>query len=315
MATEMLDMLIETVQRNMNKDIKIPFSKKLLELIIKNRDRLTPQQNLFADYLIKHSDQLAFHPVAVMAKKASVSESTIVRFCRQIGYKGYAEFTSEIQQGIQLELTAIQRFRIGKDFAGTSSEKSELPFYAKLFNTGINNLTKLIKDINQEEYNRCIELMLKADRLCVIGCLECEGLAQHMGFLLRKVTHHTDVINYSGINAFSSIEKLTEKSIVFLLTFSRYSKATCELARISLKKKANIISITDSPLSPTVPFSNLSFFVPCSLPSYSNDYTAVMSFITVLSSDFGNRMSKSAERKLKQFDAFSEGTRAHTTKC
>ena len=295
--------------------MEISFSKKLFDLIKINRHRFTPQQGLFADYLIKHSDQLAFHPVVVMAKKASVSESTIVRFCRQIGYKGYAEFASEIQQSIQVELTAIQRFRIGKSFANNLTKEEDIPFFAKLLNLGINNLTKLADSIDPQEYNRCIELMLKADRFCIIGCLESECVAQHMGLLLRKINHHTEVINYANIQAFSRLEKLTAKSMVFILTFPRYSRTTCELARISLEKKPKIVSITDSPLSPTVPLSDLSFFVPSSLPSFTNDYAAVMSFITILCSDLGNRAVKGSTRKLKKFDAFAESINAHTIKC
>lgn len=281
-------------------------------MIKENQNRFTPQQALFADYIIKHPNQLAFQSVAGMAKNASVSESTIVRFCKQIGYKGYAELTNEMQQGIKLELTAIQRFRIGKEFSDKSFEENNTPFYAKLFNSEIDNLTKLTESIDPEEYNRCIELMLKADRFCIIGCLESEGIAKHMGFLLRKLNHHTEVINCLDIKAFSSFEKLTDNSVVFVLTFARYSKTTVDLARVTLKKKANIVSITDSHLSPTASISNLSFWVPCSLPSFANDYTAAMSFITVLCSDFGNRMDKDAEDKLKNFDIFADNIKLHT---
>ena len=258
---------------------------------------------------------MAFHPVAVMAKKASVSESTIVRFCRQIGYKGYAEFTNEIQHGIQLELTAIQRFRLCMNNTAKSLEENKIPFYAKLFNAGIENLTNLAENINPQEYNRCIESMRKADRFCVIGTLESEGVAKHMGLLLRKLNHSTEVLHYEGIHAFSCFEKLTEKSIVFIVNFPRYSKTACNLANGALKKKAKIISITDSPLSPTVPLSELSFFVPCSIPSFTNDYTAVISFITALCSDLGNREIKNSERRLKNFDGFAKDSNAHTNKC
>jgi DNA-binding MurR/RpiR family transcriptional regulator len=79
-------------------------------------------------------------------------------------------------------------------------------------------------------------------------------------------------------------------------------------------KNANIVSIAYSHLSPTATISDLSFWVPCSLPSFTNDYTAAMSFITVLCSDFGNRLDKDAEHKLKSFDSFAENSKLHTMK-
>src|ERR1035441_6898182 len=45
-----------------------------------------------ADFILKHPDELIYLTVTELAEKTITSESTVVRLCQKIGYKGYQEF-------------------------------------------------------------------------------------------------------------------------------------------------------------------------------------------------------------------------------
>src|ERR1700731_3973680 len=45
-----------------------------------------------ADFILKHPDELIYLTVTELAEKTQTSESTVVRLCQKIGYKGYQEF-------------------------------------------------------------------------------------------------------------------------------------------------------------------------------------------------------------------------------
>src|SRR5580693_10753700 len=45
-----------------------------------------------ADFILKHPEELIYLTVTELAERTNTSESTVVRLCQKIGYKGYQEF-------------------------------------------------------------------------------------------------------------------------------------------------------------------------------------------------------------------------------
>src|SRR5579875_2812219 len=45
-----------------------------------------------ADFVLAHPDELIYLTVTELAERTNTSESTVVRLCQKVGYKGYQEF-------------------------------------------------------------------------------------------------------------------------------------------------------------------------------------------------------------------------------
>lgn len=54
--------------------------------------KLTQREKKIAAYLEDHHDQFLNDTITEFAEKVGVSDATVVRFCRHIGYKGYQDF-------------------------------------------------------------------------------------------------------------------------------------------------------------------------------------------------------------------------------
>ena len=55
-------------------------------------------QKLIAQYILEHSDKVAFMTASKLGATVGVSESTVVRFATEIGYAGYPELQKAIQE-------------------------------------------------------------------------------------------------------------------------------------------------------------------------------------------------------------------------
>jgi len=280
--------------------------KNLFEQIITYRDNFTKQQTIFADYVLKHSKEIAFLPIAQVSKQSLVSSATIVRFCRLLGFKGYTEFAKLIQQSLQSDLTAFNRYKL-KKFMGNDQEEDPQPksIYHKLLQQEISNTANLFESIDKKNYVQCLDLMVAADRFCVIGSLASSALAVYLGQNLSKINYKTDIIQHSGIPSFAALEKLTKDSVVFLLSFPRYPQETLELGRFARTKGAHIISITDTPMSPLVSLADISLYIPVNLLPFGESYTAPIAFITVLCSEFSDRLPDRVLENLQQYDDYT----------
>ncbi len=277
--------------------------ENLFEQIVNKRDNFTKQQRTFADYVLKNSKALAFLNVAEVSKKSGVSGATIVRFCRALGFKGYPEFTKVIRQSVQSDLTAFNRYKLrtflGKDITGDNKPKS---IYHKLLQGEIENAATLLEGIDKQNYIKALDLMANADRFCVVGTLAATTLAMYLGLNLSKLNHHTDIITNSGISSFSAVEKLSPDSVVFLLSFPRYPKETLKIGQYAKKKGAQIIAVTDTPISPITALSNISFFIPLTLLPFGESYTGPIAFLTVLCAEYCSRLPNGTDQKLQKYD-------------
>ena len=280
--------------------------KNLFDQIITNKDSFPKQHSIFADYVLKHSKEIAFLSIADVSKQSSVSSATIVRFCRTLGFKGYTEFAKLIQQSLQSDLTAFNRFKL-KNVMGDYKEESPEPksIYHKLLRQEINNTANLLESIHKENYIKCLDLMLKADRFCVSGSLAASTLALYLGQNLSKINHQTDIIQHSGIPAFAALEKITKDSVVFLLSFPRYPQETITFGRIAQKRGAHVIAITDTPMSPLVDISEISLYIPVNLLPFGESYTAPIAFLTVLCSEFSDRLPDQVLKNLQRYDEYT----------
>ena len=58
----------------------------------------TPSQRNVADYFLKNYDSCAFLTLDDIALRIGVSTTTVIRFARTMGYRGYSELQRDIQE-------------------------------------------------------------------------------------------------------------------------------------------------------------------------------------------------------------------------
>ena len=52
----------------------------------------TPVERTIADYVLNHGAKVVRLPIRQLAYECAVGESSIVRFCKRVGQKGYPDF-------------------------------------------------------------------------------------------------------------------------------------------------------------------------------------------------------------------------------
>ena len=78
-----------------------------------NVRKLSKGHKKIASYIKENYDKAAF-----MTASALGSESTVVRFATELGFKGYPELQKELQQMIKSKLTAVQRMEVSESLIG-----------------------------------------------------------------------------------------------------------------------------------------------------------------------------------------------------
>jgi len=107
---------------------------------------LTLRQRVLAEFIVQNPKSVGFLSITNIAKEAAVSESTIVRFCKALGYEGYAGFSREAQQNIQFELSTVDRFKLLHELSQSDTE-GFFPVFERAVIHEMENIAKLDKSI------------------------------------------------------------------------------------------------------------------------------------------------------------------------
>ena len=74
--------------------------------------KLSKGQKRLADYVRQNYDKAVFLTAARLGEIVGVSESTVVRFATQLGYKGYPGFQKALEELVRNKLNSIQRMEV-----------------------------------------------------------------------------------------------------------------------------------------------------------------------------------------------------------
>ncbi|MDR1928195.1 MAG: N-acetylmannosamine kinase, partial [Oscillospiraceae bacterium] len=83
-----------------------------LNRIEQNYTRLSKGHKKIADYILREYDKAAFLTAAALGEAVGVSESTVVRFATENGYKGYPDLQKFLQEMVRSRLTSVQRLQV-----------------------------------------------------------------------------------------------------------------------------------------------------------------------------------------------------------
>ena len=62
---------------------------------------LPPQQRLVADFALEHLQDVAFLGIPGVAGQCGVSEATVVRFAKNIGFRGFAQLKAALLEALR----------------------------------------------------------------------------------------------------------------------------------------------------------------------------------------------------------------------
>lgn len=272
----------------------------ILETIEAHYPAMSPGQRAVATYILHNPATFCFLPIQELAAKVLVSHSTVVRFCKTLGYKGFYEFSRDVQQVMQAGLSSVSRFDMTRDHL--DAPKTERSLLRNVLDMEIQSLMAVSEHIKPEDMKACVDMMAEADNIFVIGLMASLSLAVHTEQLLSKVAGNVHLVPPWSLQAVSMLQRVTSRSVLIAFAFPRYPTATVDFTTQAKEKRCSVIAITNSHLSPLAKLADQTLYVPVSVLSYVDLYGAPVAVSTALALEFSNRNGKQTAERLLQYD-------------
>ncbi|MFT4067848.1 bifunctional transcriptional regulator/glucokinase [Paraburkholderia sp.] len=212
-------------------------SSAVFERIRQMRDALTPAERRVADLALNHPRSIINDPIVDIARKADVSQPTVIRFCRSLGCQGLSDFKLKLATG----LTGTIPVSHSQVHLGDTATD----FGAKVLDNTVSAILQLREHLNFEHVEHAIDLLNGARRIEFYGLGNSNIVAQDAHYKFFRFGIPT--IAYGDLYMQAASAALLGKGDV-IVAVSKSGRAP-ELLRVldvAMQAGAKVIAITSS---------------------------------------------------------------------
>jgi DNA-binding MurR/RpiR family transcriptional regulator len=225
-------------------DISVEFNT----LINSYMNTLTKAEKKVAEYVLSHMDETIYLTVTELAEKVGVGETTVLRFCRRIGYKGYQTFKMAVTKEV-----AKQSYDA---LDGVNDLSAIETMIQKSTNASIHALKETSNLIDGEVLEKAIEFFIKQKRIVMYGSSMSGNTAEDARNKFLRIGVMIEVYTDAHMQTMSAAT-LTEDDLAIGISISGSTKDTIDALRIAKKNGAKIISLTHAKRSPITNLSDV----------------------------------------------------------
>ena len=244
---------------------------------------------------------------ARLGDEVGVSESTVVRFTTELGFEGYPEFQKALQEDLKSKLTSVQRLGLTEKF------ESDSEALRSVVNQDIANLRDSLNSIDDKEFDRAVNSILKARKIYIMGIRASAPLSEFMHFYMTLLFDDVVLVRSTCTNElFEQIMPIGKGDVMIGISFPRYSARTINSMGYA-KKGATIIAITDKDDTAMTEYADIKLFAKSSMASFVDSLTAPLSLINALLVSLGMHRKEHIQSSLESLETLWSQYRVYET--
>lgn len=234
-------------------------------------------QKLLATYITDNYDHAVFLTAAELGEAVGVSESTVVRFAAQLGYKGYPQFQKALEEMVRGKLDAVQRMEV------TYGRISRSRVLESVLKADMEKLKGTLENIDQNAFELAVDMVLSARRIYIIGIRSCAPLAEFLAFYLNYIFDNVILLHTnSSSELFEQMVRISREDVIIGISFPRYSLRTLKALEFANNRSAKVITLTDSVHSPMNLYSSCNLIAESDMASIADSLVAPLSVVNAL---------------------------------
>ncbi|MBP1712137.1 MAG: RpiR family transcriptional regulator [Deltaproteobacteria bacterium] len=204
-----------------------------------------------ANAIFQNPEEVINLSVTELAEKSSVSESSVVRFCKALGYKGYYEL--KISLARELVITPQQIY----EEIGLKDDVAAVKH--KVFQSNILALQETIKILNEKELERAVAALGKANLVVFYGMAGSAAVALDSAHKFLRINIRSVSYSDSHMQAISA-SLLGKGDVAFGISHSGSSKDVVDALQIARQGKATTICLTHHTKSPITKVADIKLY-------------------------------------------------------
>ena len=211
------------------------------QLISDHFNDLTKSEKRIANFLRKNQEESAFLSAGEIASRLGLSEATLVRFARTLGFGSYPSMRSVLQENFRRRVTHSSRLRGRLDDLREAGD-----IFERLTVTEVDYLTQALESINRDEMKRAVQLIRSHNRIFVFGLGPSISLVDLLELRLRRFGKDVVPLKSSGREVLEYLTMMGSDDLLFVICFFDQNPALKLVLDYGKKVGTTIIMLTDT---------------------------------------------------------------------
>jgi DNA-binding MurR/RpiR family transcriptional regulator len=250
-------------------------AQELIQRLNHSGKKLSKSHRRIAECIVTHYDKVVFMTASRLGEYVGVSESTVVRFAAALGYTGYPQLQKALQELIRHRLTAAQRFEM-------TSDMDHAQVLNKVLKADIQNIRSTLDELDVDAFELAIDKIIQARRVYVLGLRASAPIAQFFTHYLRFIFRDVECVTSGVSDVFEQLARIGEEDLLIGISFPRYTSRSIEAMEFARSRGADLIAITDGPLSPLHTTADICLNAKSDMTSFVDSFAAPLSLINAL---------------------------------
>ena len=255
-----------------------PQLKSLSDYIQERFEDFSRSQKDVARYIVDHLDEAAFLTAEELARRASTSSSTVVRFSQALGFEGYPE----------LQQAAIEEYRNGIATSAGAKASSGALFsfdHSELegsLGADYANLEETARNLTREQVDGAVVALAEAQRIVIVGVDQMAFFASYLRHTLSLLDIRAEIVASTGGESLQRLGRIDDETLVIILSSGRAHPLLLRAMKLALHRRAKTLAISDASMSEVGEHAELTLYFSSNSPSFARSNTALMALVQAL---------------------------------
>jgi DNA-binding MurR/RpiR family transcriptional regulator len=260
-------------------------------------DEFSRSQKDVAQYIVDHLDEAAFRTAEELARRASTSSSTVVRFSQALGFEGFPE----LQQAARDEYR--RRPHGPSDAVATAAPLFSLDhteFESALAADHV-NVEDTAHKLSRSDVEGAIDAIVNADKVLIAGTDQMAFFASYLRHLLMLLDIRAEIVASPSQEALGRLSRIDENTLVIGLSAGRPHPLITRTMKLARHRHATTLAITDATMSEVARLARIRLYYSSNTPAFVRSHAALLSVIQALAYGVYSRDAQSHDVRIKAF--------------
>lgn len=263
---------------------------ELQKLLTERMQTMPNKARRVTEYLLSHMREASYLSIGAIAEQLNVSKAQLVRVAQNLGFKGYSELKTAIQDCV-LEQINPSALLARAQHSDNSVEES-------IYHAELANIEDTMKQITDKDVDYFCDLLSKANNIYCVGWGISSLVMEMLQLRLTVMGCKATLFRRGGLTLWEQMRCVRKGDVVITCELPSYTVEVSEAIEIAVQNSAKIVTISDSPAAPVCRSANLSFFVSASSPTFGSSIIGPLFLTHILTSALAISLGETAKQAL-----------------
>lgn len=272
--------------------------EKIINLSTKS---LTKGEKKIAEYIISNPEKVSDMSALDLGKVLNTSDASIVRFSKNIGFKGF----SDLKTYLKIQINSFKKPQ-NKILEKWNNFQSGNDIVNKVIKSDLKNIESFLLQIDSNKVEEAVNVLLSSKKVFIVGMGCSRGVAQFISWHMKRIGINVELLQESGIGLLESLIHLKGEDSVLLFTFPRYLTDEVQISKLVRKKGGKLILVTSELFSEISINSDIIFKVAVDNDSFFNSYMVPMELCNIILTSIYEKNKDQIYKDLEEVSSFKD---------